>query len=104
MAGRVRSSHRQKVVTGERRQGRACTGNGVTEGLLTANARREGRGVVTHSLTLALAVEFGFGGDLESLEAPVLSDGDLDMFNRAVRQEDHFVLAGVERDPGVARP
>src|SRR4029078_5672525 len=89
-------------VTGERRRGRACTGNGVTEGLLTANARREGRGVVTHSLTLALAVEFGFGGDLESLEAPVLSDGDLDVFNRAVRQKDHFVLACVERDAGVA--
>src|SRR4029078_7343866 len=89
-------------VTGERRRGRACTGNGVTEGLLTANARREGRGVVTHSLTLALAVEFGFGGDVESLEAPVLGDGDLDVFNRAVRQKDHFVLACVERDAGVA--
>ena len=58
---------------------------------------------MTHSLTLALALEFGFGGDLESLEPPVLSDGDLDMFNRGVRQEDHLVLARVQRDAGVAR-
>ena len=84
------------VVTGSVVEDEPTPGGGVT------NGRREGRGVVTHSLTRALAVEFGFGGDLESLEAPVLSDGDLDVFNRAVRQKDHFVLACVERDAGVA--
>ena len=91
------------VVTGSAVQTSLNPGGGVTEGLLTANALREGRGVETHSLTLALALEFGLGGDLESLEPPVLSDGDLDMFNRGVRQEDHLVLPGVERDAGVAR-
>ena len=32
-----------------------------------------------------------------------MSDGDLDVFDRAVGQEDHLVLPGIERDASVAR-
>ena len=41
--------------------------------------------------------------NLESCDTAVFGDGDLDVLDDAVRQEDHLVLAGVERGDGVVR-
>ena len=45
----------------------------------------------------------GFDLNLESCDTAVFCDGDLDVLDDAVRQEDHPVLAGVERGDGLVR-
>ena len=53
-------------------------------------------------LNSLLAAVIGVGGNLESGNTTVLSDRHVDVLDDAVGQEDHLVLARVERRSGVA--
>ena len=63
---------------------------------------RSRRGRCSQPRNSPLVLATGVGGNLESGNTTVLSDSHVDVLDNPVGQEDHLVLARVQRRPGVA--